>query len=111
MFKFKLALRLGRTVSELDQTMSARELDMWQAFDFFEPIGISREDALSANIAYTLARSQGVQDISLSNYMLFNNRDKYIDVDDDSVTVDQGATKEEIEDMCVNMKAMFSKVV
>lgn len=111
MFKFKLALRLGRTVSELDHTMSARELDMWQAFNFFEPIGISREDALSANIAYTLARSQGVQDISLSNYMLFNNRDKYIDVDDDSVTVDQGATKEEIEDMCINMKAMFSKVV
>ena len=45
MFKFQLALRLGRTVSELDQTMSAREFDMWQAFNVFEPVGILKLDA------------------------------------------------------------------
>ncbi|MGY5392758.1 phage tail assembly protein T [Acinetobacter sp. NigerLNRRAM0016] len=89
--------------------MSARELDMWQAFNYFEPIGISREDALAANIAYTIARSQGVSDISLSEFMLFRNIPELIDAD--SEELDQGATKAEIEDMCVNMKAMFSKVV
>lgn len=107
MFKFQLALRLGRTVSELDQTMSAKEFDMWQAFNYFEPVGVSREDTLFGHLALVFARSQGAKEISLSDLMIFKKTPELVD----SADVDQGPTKAEIEDMCVNMKAMFSKVV
>lgn len=109
MFKYKLALRLGRTVSELDQTLSAREFDMWQAFNFYEPIGIGREDSLFGHLACVLARINGQKDVSTSDFMLFRD----IPVPDlyEKEEVDRGASREDIETMCVNMKAMFSKVV
>lgn len=107
MFKFQLALRLGRTVSELDQTMSAREFDMWQAFNVFEPVGILREDALFANLIHTYARTKGLDDISMSDFMLFRDRDSLmLDPDDEILPTDN-----DIEDICVNLKAMFSKVI
>ncbi|WP_336938262.1 phage tail assembly protein T [Acinetobacter modestus] len=107
MFKFQLALRLGRTVSELDQTMSAREFDLWQAFNVFEPVGILREDALFANLIKTYARTKGLDDISMSDFMLFRDREKLmVDPDEEILPTDN-----DIEDICVNLKAMFSKVI
>ena len=107
MFKFQLALRLGRTVSELDQTMSAREFDMWQAFNVFEPVGILREDALFANLISTYARTKGLDDVQMSDFMLFRDREVFIHDPDEQIL----PTVEDVEDVCVNLKAMFSKLV
>ena len=107
MFKLQLALRLGRTVSELDQTMTAREFDLWQAFNVFEPIGLKREDNLFAFFNYKNAVLHGAKDINIEQFMLFNDLDALIG-QPESV---EYATKEEVEDICVNLKAMFSKVV
>lgn len=107
MFKFQLALRLGRTVSELDQTMSAREFDMWQAFNVFEPVGILREDALFANLIHTLVRLQGVDEVKVSDFMLFRDKEALMGDGDREVEL----TQDDVDDMCVNLKAMFSKLI
>lgn len=53
----RLALALGRTLDELDRSMTAEELRAWIAFDAVEPIGERRGDlrlgiltALTANV-------------------------------------------------------------
>jgi len=53
----RLALALGKTLSELDQLMSAQEFMLWQSFDDLEPLGERRADirngmamALYANV-------------------------------------------------------------
>lgn len=107
MFKFQLALRLGRTVAEIDQTMSAREFDLWQAFNVFEPIGIMREDILIANLIHKLVLLNGIDDKSLSDFMLFRDRDAIIADNDEEIL----PTVDDVEDICVNLKAMFSKVI
>ncbi|MCH7381179.1 phage tail assembly protein T [Acinetobacter higginsii] len=107
MFKLQLALRLGRTVAELDQTLSASEFDLWQAFNVFEPIGIKREDNLFAFLNYMNAIWHGAKDIDIKQFMLFNNMDNLIE---EPVQLEK-ATKEEVENVCVNLKAMFSKLV
>lgn len=38
MFQHRLALAMGRTVSELKQSMSWRELQRWQMFDALHPL-------------------------------------------------------------------------
>ncbi|WP_231359852.1 DUF4035 domain-containing protein [Escherichia coli] len=43
-----LALRLGRTLHELRQTLTASELKMWIEFDRISPIGDWRADAQAA---------------------------------------------------------------
>jgi len=107
MFKFQLALRLGRTVAEIDQTMSAREFDMWQAFNVFEPIGVLREDGLFAHSICTYLRSQGVENISVSDFMLFRDRDAMMS----DVNEEAPITQDDVDDVCVNLRAMFSKVI
>lgn len=42
---------MGRTVAELEATMTSAEFGYWRAFDALEPIGILREDFFQANIA------------------------------------------------------------
>lgn len=54
-----LALRLGRTLHELRQTITASELKMWIAFDRVSPIGDWRGDAQAAQIAMATLNSQG----------------------------------------------------
>uniref|UniRef100_UPI00293B894F phage tail assembly protein T n=1 Tax=Escherichia coli TaxID=562 RepID=UPI00293B894F len=46
-----LALRLGRTLHELRQTITASELKMWIEFDRISPIGDWRTDAQAAQIS------------------------------------------------------------
>ena len=45
---------MGRTVSELDATLSPREFGYWMAFDTLEPIGLLREDYFQAHISKTI---------------------------------------------------------
>ena len=54
-----LALRMGRTVHELTQTITASELKMWIEFDRLSPIGDKRGDIQAALVASSVYRSQG----------------------------------------------------
>jgi len=54
-----LALRLGRTLHELRQNLTASELKMWIEFDRISPIGDWRADAQAAQISVATLNSQG----------------------------------------------------
>ncbi|MBB1583226.1 DUF4035 domain-containing protein [Serratia sp. OS31] len=46
----KLALRLGKTLGELQQSISMSELRLWAAYDRISPIGDERGDFLAAQL-------------------------------------------------------------
>lgn len=50
-----LALRLGRSLRELLETVSAEELTLWRAYDLKQPIGDWRHDLGHAVVASTVA--------------------------------------------------------
>jgi len=54
---FKLALLLGKSVGEIETTMSSSELTEWLAYSQVEPLPDAHWDA--ALIAYTTSRSMG----------------------------------------------------
>ena len=60
-FLMTLALKLGKTLSELRHSMSASELLMWGEFDRLSPVGDERSDILNAQIVSALYGSQGVK--------------------------------------------------
>lgn len=64
-----LALRLGRTVEELRQTMTARELTLWMAYDQQSPISDRRGDVQSAQVAMAVLQSQGAK-VSFDDVLL-----------------------------------------
>lgn len=51
MFKFRLALALGRTVGELDATLGSGELTEWKAFYAMEPFGAFRDNLHAGVVA------------------------------------------------------------
>jgi len=54
-----LALRLGRTLQELRDTLTASELKMWIEFDRISPIGDWRGDVHAAQISVATLNAQG----------------------------------------------------
>ncbi|HDR2894092.1 phage tail assembly protein T [Enterobacter soli] len=56
-----LALRMGRTLSELRQSMTASELLMWIEFDRQSPVGDIRGDIQAAQIVSAIYGSQGAK--------------------------------------------------
>lgn len=58
----KLALRLGKTLGELRQTMSISELRLWIAFDRISPIGDERNDYHAAQISAATLNAQRTKD-------------------------------------------------
>ena len=56
-----LALRLGKTLQELGNRLSAEELFLWQAFDRESPIGDQRADVLAAITAAASFQAQGAK--------------------------------------------------
>lgn len=54
-----MALRLGRTVHELSQTLTASEMKMWIAYDRLSPIGDWRGDVQAAQVASAAINAQG----------------------------------------------------
>jgi len=54
-----LALRMGRTVSELRATITASELKMWIAYDRLSPIGDWRGDVQAAQVSTAILNAQG----------------------------------------------------
>ncbi|WP_380177832.1 DUF4035 domain-containing protein [Kalamiella sp. sgz302252] len=56
-----LALRLGRTLHELKETLTASELRMWIEYDRVNPISDRRGDIQSAQVATAVLNSQGAK--------------------------------------------------
>lgn len=70
---------MGRTVAELEQQMSARELMEWVAFDAVEPIGEQRGDIRAAIVAATVAnchRDHRKPPFALHEFMPFAEKPK-----------------------------------
>ncbi|ELY2798368.1 DUF4035 domain-containing protein [Cronobacter dublinensis] len=64
-----LALRLGRTLHELKQTLTASELRMWIEFDRLNPISDRRGDIHAAQISAAVLNSQGAK-VSIDDALL-----------------------------------------
>ncbi|MBI6550211.1 phage tail assembly protein T [Xenorhabdus lircayensis] len=64
-----LALRLGKTLSELQGGLSASELMLWMAYDRENPLSDRRGDIQAAQIASAVYQSQGAK-VSLSDALL-----------------------------------------
>lgn len=60
-FLMALALRMGRTLGELRQTMTVGEFRMWAEYDRISPIGDVRSDILNAQLVSAMYGSQGVK--------------------------------------------------
>lgn len=60
-FLMALALRMGRTLAELRQTMTASEILMWIEFDLQSPVGDIRSDIHAAQIVSAIYGSQGAK--------------------------------------------------
>ncbi len=56
-----LALRLGKTLQELCNQLSAEELFLWQAFDRESPLGDQRADVLAAITAAASFQARGAK--------------------------------------------------
>ncbi|AKI26986.1 phage tail assembly protein T [Moraxella catarrhalis] len=63
---FKLAGHLGKTVGELERTMTAHEFAQWRAYDRLDPIGGYRGDIQAAMIAASMAGGK------LSDYLIID---------------------------------------
>ncbi|ERK18618.1 hypothetical protein L579_1942 [Pantoea sp. AS-PWVM4] len=64
-----LALRLGRTLHELRETLTASELKMWLAYDRISPIGDWRGDIQAAQVVTAVLNAQGAK-ASISEMVL-----------------------------------------
>lgn len=54
-----LALRMGRTLHELRNSLTASELKMWIAYDRMSPVGDWRGDVQAAQVSTAILNSQG----------------------------------------------------
>jgi len=69
-------LALGRTVSELEATISVREFEEWIAFYSFEPWGDERADIRSGVIASTVANVHLGGGYSPTDFMPYLSQEK-----------------------------------
>lgn len=65
----RLALRLGRTLSELRHSLSVSEAMMWMEFDRVSPLGDERGDIRNAQIVKAVFGAQGMN-VALKDAML-----------------------------------------
>lgn len=70
-FLFKLALALGRTVHELETTMTHQELLEWHEYYNVEPFTADRTEMQLATMSFLISTSNGgksdIKDFTLSN--------------------------------------------
>lgn len=74
---FRLALALGRTVSELEATMPSSEMTEWLAYYKLEPFGQERDNwhaALIASILANINRRKNAPATPISEFM-YKDRD------------------------------------
>ncbi|EPC6225372.1 phage tail assembly protein T [Escherichia coli] len=86
----RLALRLGRTLSELRHSLSASEAMMWMEFDRISPLGDERGDIRNAQIVKAVFGAQGMN-VALKDAMLCWGEDE----DEDKPEVDPFAALED----------------
>lgn len=60
-FLMALALRMGRTLAELRQTMAPSELLMWAEYDRISPVGDVRGDIHNAQLVSAIYGAHGVK--------------------------------------------------
>ena len=60
-FLMTLALRLGKTLQEICNQLSAEELFLWQAYDRESPLSDQRADVLAAITAAASFQAQGAK--------------------------------------------------
>lgn len=63
-----LALRMGRTVGELMDEMTASELMLWKAYDAESPLSDHRGDIHAALVASSVLQAQGAK-VSLGDVL------------------------------------------
>ena len=75
---FRLSLALGRTVSELEQTLGSGELTEWKAYYSIEPFGQERDNWNTAMVAATVANYSGKVKIAknIDDFMLIHPKIK-----------------------------------
>ncbi|QDL33976.1 phage tail assembly protein T [Serratia liquefaciens] len=69
----KLAIRLGKTLGELKQSISMSELRLWAAYDRISPIGDVRGDIHAAQITaaiYNAQRDPKSQPVDLNDMVI-----------------------------------------
>lgn len=69
----KLALRLGKTLGEIKQSISMSELRLWAAYDRISPIGDVRGDIHAAQITaavYNAQRDPKSQPVDLNDMVI-----------------------------------------
>jgi len=76
-----LALRLGRTLAELRQSMTASELMMWIEYDRHSPIGDVRGDIQAAQITSAVYGAQGAK-VALNDVLLQWSGDENAEAED-----------------------------
>ena len=77
-----LALRLGMTLHDLREQMSAEELMLWVAYDRQSPIGDIRGDIQASIIAASTLQAQGAK-VTTSDMMPQWAQEKVLPVDEE----------------------------
>ena len=98
---FKLAGHLGKTVGELERTLTAREFAEWQAYDRLDPIGGYRGDLRAALIATAMAGGK------LSDYMIIDPNPM---TDDERQAFEMERRKAELQAQVERTIAMFERI-
>lgn len=100
---FKLAGHLGKTVSELEQTLTVSELNEWRAYDVIDPIGGYRTDLGFA----LLARMQsGDESKSVQDFLII---DPHPMTDEEREVYEQEQWENQARQEVADMIAMFNK--
>lgn len=72
-------MRLGRTLKELNDTISVHELYTWMAYDRISPISDIRNDIHAAQISSSILQSQGSK-VSLTDMLInWSGEEKEVD--------------------------------
>lgn len=77
-----LALRLGMTLHDLREQMSAEELMLWMAYDRVSPIGDIRGDIQASIVAASTLQAQGAK-VTTSDMMPKWAPEKVLPVDEE----------------------------
>jgi len=76
---FRLALALGKSVAEIEGTMSSREISEWMAFYRLEPWGDDRADLRTGIVASTIAnvnRGKDTKSYQPQDFMAFTEKEE-----------------------------------
>ena len=82
-FLLTLALRLGKTLQEICNQLSAEELFLWQAYDRESPLSDQRADVLAAITAAASFQARGAKVSALDLLPKWRTEPQEVDEQDD----------------------------